>query len=579
MCGIFGLTNFEQKELDKCRQALHCLSHRGPDQWGEFYNESVYSGHRRLSILDVSERGRQPMFDKNKEIAIAVNGEIYNFLTLKKELIDSGHNFHSNSDSEVVLHGYKQWGIEKLLERIEGMYAFAIFDKTKNRLFLVRDRVGIKPLYYSFIDSRLAWASELKAIQLFYNERLSVDYTALYDFLTYRNIPTPKTLFHNVYKLPPAHYLEFDFERTKFDIKTYWQLEVNKQDISIDEAAENLRALITKSVKDQLISDVPIGFFLSGGLDSSVVVAEASKVCDDVNTYSIGFDVKSHDETHYADIVAQTFETNHRKKILDYNTTVKMYDNIKRWYDEPFDETSAIPTFMVSEFAKKHSTVVLTGDGGDEIFGGYRWYKRIEHISRRRGMVKAFKSLKSVIGSVRHKYRKTIPGRIANKIQPYFLNDFELHARLLDGILQNEKEKYRKMWKIPNDYDDYWYYRKFWRQDLPLLTRLQFLDFHTFLPDDILTKVDRVSMAVALEARVPLLATEIVLFAFSLPENIRYYNGLLKGIIKYAYKDILPEEIINRGKKGFSLPHWGGRIAGKQATRQERVLEIFGLLE
>jgi asparagine synthase (glutamine-hydrolysing) len=518
------------------------------------------------------------MFDENKEIAIAVNGEIYNFLRLKKELIDIGYNFHSNSDSEIVLHGYKEWGIEKLLERIEGMYAFVIFDKTKNKLFLVRDRVGIKPLYYSFIDSQLAWSSELKAIQLFYNDRLSIDYTALYDFLTYRYIPTPKTLYHDVYKLAPAHYLEFDFDGCRYDVKSYWQLEFNKREPSLDEAAENLRALIQKSVKEQLISDVPIGFFLSGGLDSSTVVAEATNVCADVNTYSIGFDVKSHDETHYADIVARTFKTSHRKKILDYNTTIRMYDKIKEWYDEPFEDTSAFPTFLVSRFAKKHSTVVLTGDGGDEIFGGYNWYKRIEYVTKWRDKLKAFKSISPVIGSVRNKYRKAITGRVANKIQPYFLNDFELYARLLGGILHNEKIKYRNLWEIPADYDDYWYFRKFWRQDLPLLTRLQYLDFHTYLHDDILTKVDRVSMAVALEARVPLLATDLVLFAFSLPENIRYHNGQLKGLMKYAYKDILPERIIQRGKKGFSIPHWGGRIAGKQASRQEKVLEIFGLL-
>ena len=183
-----------------------------------------------------------------------------------------------------------------------------------------------------------------------------------------------------------------------------------------------------------------------------------------------------------------------------------------------------------------------------------------------------------MVGSLRDKYGKEITGRIANKIQPYFLNDFELYARLLGGILHNEKIKYKQLWDIPEDYDDYWYFRKFWRQDLPLLTRLQYLDFHTYLHDDILTKVDRVSMAVALEARVPLLATDLVLFAFSLPENIRYHNGQLKGLIKYAYKNILPEKIIQRGKKGFSIPYWGGRIAGKQATRQEKVLEIFGLL-
>jgi asparagine synthase (glutamine-hydrolysing) len=297
MCGIFGSTNVSEIGLIKSRDSLQTLKHRGPDQQGEFVDDKVYLGHRRLSILDLSENGKQPMV--SSEVVITVNGEIYNFQKLKRAL-QGKYDFKSKSDSEVILHGYTEWGIEGLLDRIDGMYSFAVYDKKKKFIYLVRDRYGIKPLYYSFHNNSFAWASELKAIEKYYDQaKLSIDYSAIYDYLTYLYVPAPKTLFKNVFKLEPAHYLVFDLNKLDFLVKKYWTLPSHEIKIDIVSAASRIRELINESVKSQMISDVPLGFFLSGGIDSSVVVATATQYSKQLHTYSIGFDISSHNETQY----------------------------------------------------------------------------------------------------------------------------------------------------------------------------------------------------------------------------------------------------------------------------------------
>lgn len=574
MCGIFGHTEFHPHAIDKSREALDTLSHRGPNQWGEWHDDHVYLGHRRLSIIDLSENGRQPMTDSNEQTVITANGEIYNFQELRKVLLMNGHEFTSKSDSEVLLHGYEEWGIEGLLERIEGMYAFVVYDKISGKIFLARDRVGIKPLYYSFLDSQFSWSSELKGVATFSRGSLRPDATALYDFLTYLYIPTPKTCYQNVFKLPPAHYIEYNLHALTLKCSRYWQLEVNETPTTIDEASERLRELIDKAVKEQLISDVPIGFFLSGGLDSSAIVAAATNVTDLVNTYSIGFDDERHDETHYADVVAKRFQTRHRKKLLTVEKGAELIDNMKMWYDEPFGDTSALPTYLVSQFAREHSTVALTGDGGDELLGGYRFYNRFDGKERIETSNSRF--LKWITHYLHRRFQRRLVGKISNRIIRSLCDEMELYLFVKGGMLKEDKHEFRQQWEINDDYDDYWYSRKYWRPELPLKTRLQYLDFHTSLHDDMLTKVDRVSMSVSLETRVPLLSTEIVSFCFSLPEDIRYYNNTLKGLLKYSYRNVLPASIIERGKKGFSIPVWGDAILSNAYARQERLLELFG---
>lgn len=577
MCGIFGITHFKKSNLDRAREALNTLSHRGPDQWNEYFDDKIYLGHRRLSILDLSIQGMQPMSTDDKSVFITVNGEIYNFKELRREL-SAKYHFKSTSDSEVILHGYKEWGIDILLEKIDGMYAFSIYDKSEEKLFLARDRVGIKPLYYSTFQDQITFASELKAIQHYYNSQsLKIDYTALYDFLTYRYIPAPKTMYQDVYKLEPGHYLEISLDDHSIKDVHYWKLEINYCDDSIEVASNKIYDLVKKSVGEQMVSDVPVGFFLSGGVDSSAVVTMASNIKSSISTFSIGFTDKDHDETYFADIIADKLKTDHHKKILGEDLTKKLLNELREWYDEPFADFSCFPTFLVSQYSKEKVTVVLTGDGGDEVFGGYNWYKRFSEKSRFRYPSMSFLRyfLKPFAG------RNNILSKISRKIEnPYLLDDLELYTKLMSGSIESEKTEFKNRWNIPKDYDDYWYFRKYYRKDLDIFTRLQYLDFHTFLPDDILTKVDRVSMAVSLECRVPLLSKEIVEYLFSLPSNIRLHNNELKGALKKAFQDKVPDEILYRDKKGFSIPlkSWRDELMDNPQNSRRFVLEeIFNI--
>jgi asparagine synthase (glutamine-hydrolysing) len=552
MCGIFGFTKFKKEELEKARESLHTLHHRGPDQWNDYFDEDIYIGHQRLSILDLSEHGKQPMISPDEKVIITVNGEIYNFLELKKEL-ESKYMFKSTSDSEVVLYGYIEWGIDKLLEKIDGMYAISIYDKEKEELFLARDRAGIKPLYYGNVNGQISWASELKAIQKLYENQniLEYDYTAIYDFLTYLYIPTPKSMYKNLYKLEPAHYLKIDVRSNNFEKIKYWQLEVKKCDDDIETAKKKIYDLVKKSVDEQMVADVPVGFFLSGGMDSSTVVALASQSHNDINTFAIGFQDKQKDESIFAKKTSEYFKTKHLEKKLDDKSIELIFDDIVNWYDEPNALSSSYPSYYVAELAKHNSTVVLTGDGGDEVFGGYNWYKRFESLQKY-----SFPFLRILkIFTIPLKKQKNIFGKVARRFEALFLlNEMEIYTRLMGGMLKDEKEKYRKLWNIDEDYDDYWYFRKYYKKDYDLYTRLQYLDFHTFLPDACLAKVDRTSMAVSLECRVPFLSKEIIEYCFSLKDDVRLYSSELKGAMKETFKEVLPSEVINRDKKGFSAP-------------------------
>jgi asparagine synthase (glutamine-hydrolysing) len=577
MCGLFGYVQAGGVEPARGAGALAALAHRGPDQQGDWFDADVYVGHRRLSILDLSERARQPFVSEDGVVVVAVNGEIYNYPELRREL-SLRHRMRTEGDSEVVLHGYREWGIRGLLQRIEGMFAFCVYDARAGRVYLARDRVGIKPLYYSTAGKAVAWASELKAIERFLGpSQLRTDPTAAYDFLTYLYVPTPKTLYRDVHKLEPAHYLEVSVRDGKVAAHRYWSLGVETIAVGLPEAAECLRAKIGEAVRSQLCSDVPVGFFLSGGMDSSVVVCEAARASAQVHTYSIGFEDPEHDETAYAARVAERFGTRHDTRILERRHIPSMLERLREWFDEPFADTSAFPSYLVSQFARETCKVVLTGDGGDEVFGGYSWYGRFHRHKDDAALVP--RRLLPALARIRRRYRRTLAGRLANRLELGALDELELHARLLGGLLKDEKRAYAAELGIAADYDDYWHFRRHYRPGLPTHTRLQVLDFHTYLPDDILTKVDRVSMAVSLEARVPLLATDVVEYAFSLPEDVRLPGGREKGLLKAAYAGLLPAETLDRPKRGFSIPArtYVPEIASAGETRQEVILDrLFG---
>lgn len=572
MCGIFGHNCLNQNNIEYSRYALNSLKHRGPDQEGDYAYKNIYLGHRRLSIIDLSVNGRQPMIDNDSEVVLTINGEIYNYRELYEELAVE-YQFNSSSDSEVVLVGYKLWGIEKLLSKLEGMFAFCIYDIEKNHIIIARDRIGIKPLYYYWNENNIAWASELKALSAFFSD-LKYDYTALYDFLTYQYIPNPKSLYQHIYKLEPGSYIRFNDNSKSFAKYKYWTLPIDNRFISINEAQEELKSLIFNSVKDQMVSDVPLGFFLSGGIDSSLVVSNAANADRSIKTFTIGFKESDHDETMYAENLAHKIGTQHFQKILDAKTALEYIPLLKNWYDEPFADTSAFPSFMVSKFAKENVTVVLTGDGGDEIFGGYKWYKKFQYFNAK----KKYRLLKNVGQFKNHFSKNSLSYKVLKRCERnWFLSDFELYTKLLGGLIKSEKTNYAKIFRIPKDYDDYYHFRKFLNNNLTNMKQLQYIDFHTYLPDDILTKVDRVSMAVSLEARVPLLSTKLVEFMFSLPEDITMPGGLLKGLVKNTYLDILSEELMIRPKKGFSIPlnNWSNDLFTKYQTPQEYILNVL----
>lgn len=561
MCGFLGGTGAAWDYA----AALETIVHRGPDAAGLHLAGPVRAGFRRLSVIDLAEEANQPMFDGDSWIVF--NGEIYGFLELRRELEQAGHRFRTRSDTEVLLKAYRQWG-SRFTDHIDGMFAIAIWDAGRQQLRLYRDRAGIKPLYWYFDGSEFAFASELKAIEALIGAgNLRTDGTALYDFLSYRYVPAPKTMYRNCFKLEPGHCLVYEpagFSLT--EPAPFWHLPVPQESPrhSIDESCEELRSLIDQSVREQMISDVPLGFFLSGGVDSSVVVASASGMGADVSTFSIGFDTDAMSETPYARQVAELFGTDHHEKILTREATLELLPKLRDWFDEPFADESAMPTYLVSRTARENVTVVLTGDGGDEVFGGYRTYPRFARYDRLPSWPLQMDN--AVFAIRKHFRRRGAVNRVLSLLEMSMNEGPRLWGKIMLGMSEAEKKPYRAALEIPPGYDDWWHYRQHWRNDLPLRTRLQYLDFHTFMPGLVLTKVDRTSMAVSLEARVPLLARRIIEFSFSLDEDIRYYNDDLKGLLKHAYRGILPDEILDRRKKGFGIPRYylgdlgGGRI-------------------
>ncbi len=574
MCGLFGVISafpLTESTLLKCDSARDTLFHRGPDQAGNFCTENVYIGHRRLSILDLSECGRQPMVSDDGNVVITVNGEIYNFRALRKELESIGANFKSNSDSEVVLHGYICWGLELLLKKLEGMYAVVVFDRLRHSLFLARDRVGIKPLYYALTNNHFVWASELKAIKKYLGSELQLDGTSLWDALIYRYIPSPKSLYKNVYKLEPGSWLEVNsYEHARIKVKRYWSLGdtlENNKGHDLDYVAELKRA-----VNEQLVADVPVGLLLSGGIDSSVICALSTN-SQDLESYCVTFSDEPDNSAVYARSVSDKFNLPFNEVNLD-NHKMQRADvarKILNLHDEPFGDSSSIPTMNVCQFIAKDRKVALSGDGGDELFGGYIWYQLMPKFLKQMLSLSRVELPDINIGG-KYSLRKNW-NRAARTNDPILAL---YNARYFSQITYTSYQHWRYILDIPNDYDDMWFFRQYWRPELPLRTALQYLDFHTFLPEDCLTKVDRASMACSLEVRVPLLDSKVILSAFSKDEKIIYLNGESKGGFKEGFKELLPPQVLARKKRGFSMPNkksFFSKLFSPEKSLQELMLE------
>lgn len=567
MCGICGFVipgrNERAEELLTLMRGS--LKHRGPDDEGSYLyfgnDVQVGLGHRRLSIIDLSPTGRQPMKNEDGSLHLVVNGEIYNFRELRKNLEEKGHRFYSRSDSEVILHLYEEMGTQ-CVSCLRGMFAFALWDERNEILFCARDPVGIKPFLYYWNAHRFLFASELHTLLLDSEVRRLIDFQALHIYLTLNYIPAPYTIIENCRKLSPGHYLIL--HRGQFEEKRYWHPEEKGQDqkLTEPEIKENLRKCLSHAVEEQMIADVPLGGFLSGGIDSSIVCAlMASLSSRPIKTFTIGYsDMPLFDETKYARALAHKYKTEHHEIILTSKDMLEVVPTVLDYLDEPFGDSSVIPTFVVSHETRKEVKVALSGDGGDELFAGYRmylgerWYRRYRHLPTfiRLTLLKPIfdklpASRDNLTGDLIRRLQKFLRGQGEtlwarfmswNEIFPTHLREELLMknkttllnpaASLFQPLLEPEKEDY--------------------------LNQLLLADFLISLPGDMLWKVDKMSMANSLEIRVPILDHEFCAYAFSLPSAVKLKGNRRKYIFIEAFADLLPREILTKPKWGFEVP-------------------------
>jgi asparagine synthase (glutamine-hydrolysing) len=541
MCGIFGL-NLSAMQDDYSKYAL-LLKHRGPDAFGSYINreEGVYLGHCRLAIIDLSEAGNQPMCNEDETVWLSYNGEIYNFQELRHELIELGHIFKSKTDSEVIIHGYEEWGAD-CVNRFNGMFAFALWDEKKKHFFLARDRLGIKPLYYADLSGGFAFASEPKALIDLPFFKKAIHYPALFSYLIYRYIEGSASIWKGIERLRPGHYLVYDLASKSIITERYWKIPLEQKNWDETDAIECLSELLKSSVSYRLISDVPIGIFLSGGIDSSTITAFASIDSTEINTFSIGFDGSTRSELNDALVVAEHFQTRHHEDIVGSHN-IDSLDKLFDYYDEPLGDSSIIPTYLLCSVARKYATVALAGDGGDELFGGYSWYDSIRKYGRWGWLSWLFSPISGFLGG---------RGQILAKCG----NEFNLYRQLTSPRF--DLDRLRRLFPEVNPEDfpesENYLFKKHFRRDLEYYKRWQYLDAVTFMTDDILTKVDRSSMAHSLEVRVPFLDHRIVEFAFSLPDDFCIRKGQKKYLLHLLLKDIMPKSTLQKPKQGFSCP-------------------------
>ena len=564
MCGICGIYNVSGRKVDEklLERMNNTLIHRGPDGEGTFVDAHVGLGHRRLSIIDL-ETGKQPMGNEDGSIQVVFNGEIYNFLELKKELEKKGHLFKTKSDTETIVHGYEEWG-DDFVQRLRGMFAIALWDAKRKKLVLIRDRVGKKPLYYYLDKDRLLFASELKALLEDQNISRDIDPTALDSYLSFGYVPSPLSIFKAVRKLPPAHVAVRGPDG--FSLRQYWQLDMENE-ISPDsekEVFEELRTLFDEAVGLRLISDVPLGAFLSGGLDSSAVVASMAGLMktDPVKTASIGFSDKKFDELEYARIVAKHYHTDHTEFVVNPNA-LEALDDIVWHLDEPFADASAIPTYYVSKMARKKVTVALSGDGGDETFAGYiqRYYMNRMEDSIRKKIPRFAKE--NILGPIARAYPKAdiLPRPLRLRC---FLNNLSSNfekAYFRDMSFYFLPEMKEKLYlpgfsSAVKDFEAFSILEEHFKKNRnpDVTTRVQYIDIKTYLSEDILVKVDRMSMAHSLEVRSPILDHKLMEFIGKLPSSFKLKGSESKYILKKINENRLPGNILYRKKQGFSIP-------------------------
>ncbi len=564
MCGIAGLFDMAgRRDFDPALLArMNQLQfHRGPDEGGEHFEPGVALGHRRLSIIDLSS-GQQPMFDESGEICLVYNGEIYNFMQLAEELKGKGYRFRTRCDTEVILYAWREWGVA-CVRRFRGMFAFALYDRRQQSLFLARDRLGIKPLYYAALpDGELVFGSELKVLTANPRVPRTLNKQAVEDFFSLGYVPDPKTILENVVKLPPGHVLLARRGEPLGEPQQYWDVPFEIGHFGSAESVQGeLIERLTEAVDIRMVAEVPLGAFLSGGVDSSAVVALMSSLqSDPVNTCSIGFDVSNFDETRYAEQVAKQYATNHRVKVVD-SDDFDLLDALAAMYDEPFADSSAIPTYRVCQVARENVTVALSGDGGDELFAGYRrhrWHMNEESVRSR--LPAAFRSpLFGLAGKLYPKMdwaprvlraKSTLQALALDPLDAYLetvsVSTSAQRASLFSGDFRRELGGYGAV-------ENFRYHAARAPARDPL-SMIQYIDMKTYLPGDILTKVDRASMANSLEVRVPILDHEFLGWASGLPPQMKLRGQEGKYIFKKSLEPYLSNDILYRDKMGFGVP-------------------------
>lgn len=562
MCGICGFA-WEDKKL--LRHMSDILVHRGPDDDGYYTDKDVSLANRRLSIIDLSKRGRQPIYNEDKTICVVYNGEIYNFQEIKLELEKKGHRFCTNTDTEVIVHSYEEYG-EKCLEHFNGMFAFALWDSNKKRLFMARDRHGIKPLYYAMPNGKLIFASEIKAILAHKGIKRNVNYEALHYFLSFRCNSTHETMFKGIYKLPPAHYI--DYSNGNIQIKRYWAQNFAPLYKSEDYYAKLVLKKLEESVRMQLVSDVPIGAYISGGIDSTAVIAIMSKLgIRDIKTFTVGFGVdKKYDEQEHARHIAEHFKTDHKEIIVEPDAA-KLLPKIVWHLDEPMADATCIPVYLLSQQIKKYATVVLTGDGGDEQFGGYLQFKfmklhrKAKMVPRRirKAVPLALKLLPKDALNFFFKYAADLGEYGIKRASKFILTDDAAKAYLyLMGIYSEEekREAYtQKTNKLTKNIDIASRFNKeFFSSMHPYMANVIRLDTDIFLAEDMLMKADKNTMAFSIEGRVPFLDHTLSEITGRMPPELKLRNFNEKYILKKAVRDIVPMQTIKREKTNFFVP-------------------------
>ncbi len=542
MCGFCGYINTKDKNIIK--KMTDEIAHRGPDDESYYKDDNIAMGFRRLSIIDL-KGGRQPMTNEDDSLVITFNGEIYNFKDIKEDLIKKGHIFKTNADTEVILHGYEEYG-EKVLDKLRGMFAFVIWDKNKEKLFGARDHFGQKPFYYGIMNDTFMYGSEIKSFLRHPDFKKEVNKEALKPYLTFQTSVLEETFFKGIYKLLPGHFFTYDVKTKKININKYYQIKFKPKKQDFDKLVDKIDKTITSSIDTHLISDVPLGAYLSGGIDSSYV---ASYLKPD-KTFSVGFDYENFNEVPLAKELSDILNIQNINELIKSEDFFSSISNVQYYADEPTANLSAVPLYFLARLARKHVKVVLSGEGADELFGGYPFYKEDDLIIKYRKTVPKFirTGIKNIVSIMPEFHGKNFLTKGGSKVEDYYIGNAFVFGNKEANKALSDKYKSdvtfqsitKKIYDEVKDEDD--------------LTKMQYLDMHFWLPNDILLKADKMSMAGSLELRVPILDKEVFELASTIPTEYKLSHNTTKYVLRKAASKRIPKQWYTRPKKGFPVP-------------------------